>query len=168
MREELVQFVGGFFFLSVFSILQWLGAHYACFGQDGGTSLGHLSWKKSTEGPQWSHLPVVAVPQCVPCVSEAGQMGCPLAPSDIIGQIQSLWFPHLLSGVSGDVKGCRARQQVQGHCSPMVPEEGKWICPLVFFLLSPALYWFSMAHRNNTRIIHLFFHIIKKCAFSPY
>lgn len=66
MGEELVQVVGGFF-LSVFSILQWLGAHYACFGQDGETSLGHLSWKRSTEGPQWSHLPVVVLPQCVPC-----------------------------------------------------------------------------------------------------
>lgn len=118
MGEELVQVVGDFFFLSVFSILQWLGAHYAGFGQDGGTSLGHLSWKRSTEAPQCSQLPAVALPQCVRCVSEAGQVGCPLAPSHIVGQIQSLWFPHLLSGVSGDVKGCRTRPQVQGHCSP--------------------------------------------------
>lgn len=47
-----VQFVVGFW---AFSISQWLGAHYACFGQDGETSLGHLFWKRSTEGPQWGH-----------------------------------------------------------------------------------------------------------------
>lgn len=129
MGEELVQFVGVFFFFLVcFPFCSGWEHIMLALGRMGGHLLG-ISWKRSTEGPQWSHLPVVALPQCVPCVSEAGQMGCPLAPSDIIGQIQSLWFPHLLSGVSGDVKGCRARQQLQGHCSPMVPEKGKWICP---------------------------------------
>lgn len=85
--RRIVPFVGEVFFLSMFSIIQWLGAHFTCFGQDGGTSLGHLSLKRSTEGPRCSQLPVVALPQCVPCVSEAGQMGCPLSPPDIIVQI---------------------------------------------------------------------------------
>lgn len=124
MGEELIQFVGLGFFLSVFSIFQWLGAHYACFGQDRRTSLGHLPWKRCTEGPQWSHLPLVVLAQCVCSLCFIpGQMRCPLSPCDNLGQNHipmvsppAVWCLRWCEG-----KGCRATPQVQGHCSPTAP-----------------------------------------------
>lgn len=63
---------------------------------------GDISWASLLEeehrGTTVGSLPVVALPQCV---SEAGQVGCPLSPSDTTGQIHIPVAPHLLPGVSG-------------------------------------------------------------------
>lgn len=66
MGEELVQFVGEGFFLSMFSIIQWLGAHYACFGQDRGdifwaSLLEEEHGEATVESP-----PSSGIAQCVP------------------------------------------------------------------------------------------------------
>lgn len=174
MGEELVQFVG-VFFLSVFSIFQWLGAHYACFGQDGGTCLGHFSWKKSTEGPQWS-LPVVVLAQCVclfPVFQKLDRWGVLCLPVTLKGRSTSPWFPHLLSGVSDDVRGKAAgpdhRYRDTAAQGPQKREMHlPWIshpkhCLPIYVLSSfPCIVLVFYAHRNNTRIIPVFFHVIKK------
>lgn len=90
--------------------------------------MGDISWASLLE-EEHGGTTVRSPPSSgiAPCVSEAGQMRCPLAPSDIIGQIQSLWFPHLLSGVSGDVKGPDHRYRDAAAQWPR--KRGQWICP---------------------------------------